>query len=132
MVTITLDPMSPRGNQNPEVRSGRHVIYNLSAHMDFIAKNRREAFMDEPARCEETMRKACEDEPKQFNGEEDHMHLPVHYPPKVQLSKLVNSLKGTSSRCTCARNSTRTSAGTYGAATSGPGRTSPEAAAGHR
>lgn len=26
------------------------------------------------------------------------MHLLVHYPPKVQLSKLVNSLKGVSAR----------------------------------
>jgi putative transposase len=35
---------------------------------------------------------------KEFNGEDDHVHLLVHYPPKVQLSKLVNSLKGVSSR----------------------------------
>jgi putative transposase len=35
---------------------------------------------------------------KQFNGEQDHVHLLVHYPPKAQLSKLVNSLKGVSSR----------------------------------
>jgi putative transposase len=32
------------------------------------------------------------------NGEEDHVHLLVHYPPKVSVSKLVNSLKGVSSR----------------------------------
>ncbi|MFE2737901.1 IS200/IS605 family transposase [Streptomyces sp. NPDC059349] len=29
---------------------------------------------------------------KRFNDEEDHMHLLAHYPPKVQLSKLVNSV----------------------------------------
>lgn len=34
-----------------------------------------------------------------FNGEEDHVHLLVHYPPTVTLSRLVNSLKGVSSRC---------------------------------
>jgi putative transposase len=39
-----------------------------------------------------------EAELKQFNGEQDHVHLLVHYPPKVQLSKLVNSLKGLSAR----------------------------------
>ncbi|MGW0882114.1 IS200/IS605 family transposase [Streptomyces sp. NPDC002671] len=52
-------------------------------------------------RCEEIMRDVCTDfeaELKQFNGEEDHVHLLVHYPPKVQLSKLVNSLKGVSAR----------------------------------
>ncbi|MFC8436420.1 IS200/IS605 family transposase, partial [Streptomyces sp. NPDC057253] len=28
----------------------------------------------------------------------DHVHLLVHYPPKIALSKLINSLKGVSSR----------------------------------
>lgn len=32
------------------------------------------------------------------DGENDHVHLLVNYPPTVQLSKLVNSLKGVSSR----------------------------------
>ncbi|MFE2530978.1 transposase [Streptomyces sp. NPDC059371] len=27
-----------------------------------------------------------------------HVHLLVHYPPEVQLSKLINSLKGASAR----------------------------------
>jgi putative transposase len=51
------------------------------------------------ARCEEIMHKVCEDfegELKEFNGERDHVHLLVHYPPKVAVSKLVNSLKGVS------------------------------------
>ncbi|MCF1512617.1 IS200/IS605 family transposase, partial [Streptomyces glomeratus] len=39
-----------------------------------------------------------ETELKEFNGESDHVHLLVHYPPKVALSKLINSLKGVSSR----------------------------------
>ena len=33
----------------------------------------------------------------EFEGEDDHVHLPVNYPPKVAVSKLVNSLKGISS-----------------------------------
>jgi putative transposase len=32
------------------------------------------------------------------DGEDDHVHLLVNYPPTVQLTKLVNSLKGVSSR----------------------------------
>jgi putative transposase len=32
------------------------------------------------------------------DGEDDHVHLLIEYPPTVQLSKLVNSLKGVSSR----------------------------------
>jgi putative transposase len=35
---------------------------------------------------------------KEVNGEDDHVHLLVEYPPTVQLSKLVNCLKGVSSR----------------------------------
>ena len=32
------------------------------------------------------------------NGQDDHVHLLVDYPPTVQLSKLVNSLKGVCAR----------------------------------
>jgi putative transposase len=52
-------------------------------------------------RCEEIARDVCADfeaELVEFNGKADHVHLFVHYPPKVALSKLVNSLKGVSSR----------------------------------
>ncbi|EJU56177.1 hypothetical protein NMEN93004_0521 [Neisseria meningitidis 93004] len=34
----------------------------------------------------------------EFDGENDHVLLLVNYPPKVSISKLVNSLKGVSSR----------------------------------
>ncbi|MFX7776660.1 IS200/IS605 family transposase, partial [Acinetobacter baumannii] len=34
----------------------------------------------------------------EFNGEDDHVHLLVSYPPKVSISSLVNSMKGVSSR----------------------------------
>lgn len=34
----------------------------------------------------------------EFNGEVDHVHLLVSYPPKISLSTLVNSLKGVLSR----------------------------------
>ena len=50
-----------------------------------------------PAKCETV----CDDFEAQlveFDGEDDHVHLLVHYPPKVAVSKLVNSLKGVSSR----------------------------------
>ena len=33
----------------------------------------------------------------EFNGEADHVHLLVNFPPKVSVSRLVNSLKGVSS-----------------------------------
>ncbi|MET8388681.1 IS200/IS605 family transposase [Streptosporangium canum] len=94
--------MSPRWKPNPDVRTGRHVVYNLHAHLVFVTKYRRGAFTDLMlVRCEQIMREVCADfevELREFNGEDDHVHLLVHYPPKVALSKLVNSLKGVSAR----------------------------------
>ncbi len=51
--------------------------------------------------CQDTMRKVCADfgaELREFNGEDDHVHLLVEYPPKVAASALVNSLKGVPAR----------------------------------
>jgi putative transposase len=47
------------------------------------------------------MRDVCTDvgaELREFNGELDHVHLLVHYPPKIAISRLVGSLKGVSAR----------------------------------
>jgi len=47
------------------------------------------------------MKDVCEDFGAtlvEFNGEHDHVHLLVEYPPKIAISKLVNSLKGVSAR----------------------------------
>ncbi|MEU0804675.1 IS200/IS605 family transposase [Streptomyces sp. NPDC005970] len=87
--------------QNDYMR-GRYVASAMHVHLVLVTKYRRGVFNDEmPTRCEEIMRKVCEDfeaELKEFNGERDHVHLLVHYPPKVAVSKLVNSLKGVSAR----------------------------------
>ncbi|MEU8036784.1 IS200/IS605 family transposase [Streptosporangium sp. NPDC049078] len=94
--------MSPRWEPNPDVRTGRHVVCNLHAHLVFVTKYRRGVFTDAMlTRCEEIMREVCTDfeaELREFTGEHDHVHLLIHYPPKVALSKLVNSLKGVSAR----------------------------------
>ena len=45
--------------------------------------------------------KVCRDfgaELRELDGEKDHVHLLVSYPPKVAVSSLVNSLKGVTSR----------------------------------
>jgi putative transposase len=52
-------------------------------------------------KMQELMKRICDDHEvvlKEFNGESDHVHLLIEYPPKLALSKLVNALKGTSSR----------------------------------
>ncbi|MCG6221724.1 IS200/IS605 family transposase, partial [Vibrio diabolicus] len=74
----------------------------LHAHLVFVTKYRSKVFNDEILiRLEQILREVCNDfevELKEFNGEKDHVHLLLEYPPKVQLSKLINSLKGVSSR----------------------------------
>jgi putative transposase len=68
----------------------------------FITKYRRGVLTDEMLTCcEDSMRKVCGDFEavlREFNGEHDHVHLLVEYPPKVSVSALVNSLKGVSAR----------------------------------
>lgn len=94
--------MSPRWEPNNDIRTGRHVVYDLHVHLVFVTKYRRNAFTDPMLiRCEQIMREVCADfeaELREFNGEHDHVHLLVHYPPKVAISKLVNSLKGVTAR----------------------------------
>lgn len=77
-------------------------MFALHAHLVFVTKYRHRVFSDHHlARMEEIMRDVCADfevELVEFNGESNHVHLLVNFPPKVALSKLVNSLKGVSSR----------------------------------
>ncbi|WP_406298455.1 IS200/IS605 family transposase [Embleya sp. NBC_00888] len=84
------------------IRTGRHCVFALHAHLVFVTKYRHRVFNDAHLmRMEEIMRAVCADfecELVEFNGENDHVHLLVNFPPKVALSKLVNSLKGVSSR----------------------------------
>ncbi len=86
-----------------ELRRGRHVVYFLSAHLVFVPRYRRKVFdLDALERLRATFAAVCEDfgaKLSEFNGESDHVHLLVNYPPKVAVSGLVNSLKGVSARC---------------------------------
>jgi len=73
----------------------------MHVHLVFVTKYRRDVFTREIL---EELRliftSVCIDfeaELVEFDGEDDHVHLLVNYPPKVAVSKLVNSLKGVSS-----------------------------------
>jgi putative transposase len=88
--------------ENENIRTGRHVVYALHAHLVFVTKYRRDVLSELAIRdLRAIFAKVCGDfeaELIECNGEDDHVHLIVVYPPKVALSKLVNSLKGVSSR----------------------------------
>lgn len=85
-----------------DIRTGRHVVFCLHAHLVFTTKRRGRVLTEQHlARLKEIFESVCADfevQLQEFNGESDHVHLLVNYPPKVRLSELVNSLKGVSSR----------------------------------
>lgn len=85
-----------------DLRRGRHVVFNLHVHLVFVAKYRRKVFtkeiFDDMRQIFESVCTDFEAQLVEFDGENDHVHLLVNYPPKVSISKLVNSLKGVSSR----------------------------------
>ena len=89
-------------NNTTQIRTGRHVVFNLHAHLVFVTKYRKTVFSNVMLnRMQAIFTSVCDDfdcELVEFDGEGDHVHLMVHYPPKLSLSKLVNSLKGVSSR----------------------------------
>ena len=85
-----------------DFRTGRHCVFALHVHLVFVTKYRRKVLSEA---AHETLRalfaRICQDFEARLveaNGEDDHVHLLVEYLPKVALSKLVNSLKGVSSR----------------------------------
>ena len=74
----------------------------MHVHLVFVTKYRRRVFTKRILRhLEQIFKSVCNDfeaELKEFNGEHDHVHLLVNFHPKMSISKLVNSLKGVSSR----------------------------------
>jgi putative transposase len=84
------------------IRTGRHRVFILHSHLIFVTKYRYRVFSDAHLiKLEQVMRDVCSDfevELVEFNGEDNHVHLLVNFPPKVAISHLVNSLKGVSSR----------------------------------
>jgi putative transposase len=85
-----------------DIRRGRHCVFKLHVHLVFVAKYRRHVF---DAQAIDVLRgifaDVCLDVHAtlvEMDGEDDHVHLLVEYPPKLAISSLVNSLKGVSSR----------------------------------
>lgn len=84
------------------IRHGRHCVFNMHVHLVFVTKYRRKVFDgDAIEQLRAIFASVCADfaaELVEMDGEDDHVHLLVAYPPKVAVSNLVNSLKGVSSR----------------------------------
>ena len=85
-----------------DIRTGRHCVFAMHVHLVFVTKYRRRVFTSTTLNhLKMLFTNVCtkfEASLEEFDGEEDHVHLLVTYPPKVSVSKLVNSLKTASSR----------------------------------
>ncbi len=89
-------------SQSSDLRLVRGCVFALHVHLVFLAKYRRHVF--DGAAIEELrgiFTKVCADfaaDLRACDGEDDHVHLLVEYPPTMAISPLVNTLKGMSSR----------------------------------
>src|SRR5215470_2479307 len=85
-----------------DISRGRHCVFAMHVHLVFVTKYRHRVLDgDAVNRLRALFSNVCTDfeaELVQMDGEDNHVHLLVKYPPKVAVSNLVNSLKGVSSR----------------------------------
>ena len=83
-------------------RSTRRAVFNLTVHVVLVTKYRRQVInaemMTELEKVFESVLKSWDSELIEFNGEPDHVHLLISYPPHKLLSSLIANLKATSSK----------------------------------
>lgn len=81
---------------------GHRSVYSLNIHLVLVTKYRRKVITSTMLnRLHEIFQETCakwRSKLTDFNGETDHVHLVINYPPDVEVSKLVNNLKTVSSR----------------------------------
>ncbi len=81
---------------------GNRSVYSLNIHLVLVTKYRRQVItVDVLRRIHEIFDATCVKwrcTLKEFNGESDHVHLVISFPPDVPVSTLVGNLKTVSSR----------------------------------
>ena len=85
-----------------EYRRGRHVVYEIDAHVVLVTKYRRGAISDRVREViVEKAHEVCARHDvvlREIDGEDDHIHLLVSYPPRIALSTLVSALKSNTAK----------------------------------
>ena len=75
----------PKSTKN--LRRGRSCVFLMHVHLIFVAKYRRKVFTKRVLRdLRGIFQSVCHDfhaELVEFDGEYDHVHLLINYPPKV-------------------------------------------------
>jgi putative transposase len=83
-------------------RRERHSVTDLKVHLICITKYRKPVFDDAGLRLIEltfqVVAKKMNFQILEFNGEAEHVHSLIEYPPKLSISQIANALKGVSSR----------------------------------
>ena len=85
-----------------EFRRERHSVTDLKIHLICVTKYRRKVFTNEGLKCIESAMRSVAGSMRfrilEFNGEADHVHVLLEFPPKLSVSILTKHLKGVSSR----------------------------------
>jgi putative transposase len=83
-------------------RKERHSVTGLRIHLVCVLKGRNDLLTAESLVVLESafnvVAKKMNFVIEEFNGEEDHVHVLIEYPPKLSVSQITNALKGVSSR----------------------------------
>lgn len=94
--------MSVHDNAFEGYLSRRHSVSKLVVHLIFTTKYRRKIFdgmmIQQIREAFESAAEKLEIEILEMDGEADHVHVLIAYPPKLAISVLVNNLKSISSR----------------------------------
>jgi putative transposase len=85
-----------------DLRRGRTCVFMMHVHLVFVTKYRRKVFtkeiLDDLNLIFSHVCHRFQSDLVECEGEHDHVHLLINYPPTCPVSRLVNSLKGVSSR----------------------------------
>ena len=85
-----------------QFRRERHSVTDLKIHLVCVTKYRDQVFSSEQLKLiEEVFRHVATQmnfQILEISGEDEHVHALIEYPPKLSVSKIVNALKGVSSR----------------------------------
>lgn len=84
------------------LKTGYRNVYDLNIHLVLVTKERKKVINRAIlTRLHEILAATCQkwrSSLTDFNGEGNHVHFLISYPPDVEVSKLVNNLRTVSSR----------------------------------
>lgn len=84
------------------LRRDRNSISSLNIHLVCVTKYRQQVLTTKGLAIIEKsfndVAKKMDFKVLEFNGESDHVHALIEFPPKLSVSQMVNALKGVSSR----------------------------------